>query len=108
MEEVLETKHHMDHLVHHEGPSKLNTWVAVTSSVLALFAAFTALNAERVFSKALLAKNDAILEQSKASDQWAHYQAKSMKSEIVSLASLIAPNKETSIWCLNINEKCQK
>lgn len=97
MNEALEMKHHMDHVTHkHEGHGKnnLNRNVAVISSILALLAAFTALQSEDAHSHALVAKNEAILDQAKASDLWAFFQAKSLKSEMKGIASMIAVDKK--------------
>jgi lipopolysaccharide export LptBFGC system permease protein LptF len=99
MNEALETKHHMDHLTHEHGhgdhsKNNLNRNVAVISSILALLAAFTALQSEAAHSHALVAKNEAILEQAKASDLWAFFQAKSLKSEMKGIASMVTTDKK--------------
>jgi lipopolysaccharide export LptBFGC system permease protein LptF len=98
MNEALETKHHMDHLTHEHGhgdhgKNNLNRNVAVISSILALLAAFTALQSEAAHSHALVAKNEAILEQAKASDLWAFFQAKSMKYELKGISSMVTTDK---------------
>jgi hypothetical protein len=97
MEEALETKEHMEHLEHasNEDP-KLGKLVAVTTSILALLAAFTALQAESYFSKAIMSKNEAIMKQNGASDTWAHFQSKSMKMEFNRLAILLKGDHKTS------------
>lgn len=53
--------------------------VAVTAAVLAMLASVSALQAERTAAESLLRKNDAVLWQSRASDEWAYRQAKSIK-----------------------------
>lgn len=98
MNEALETKHHMDHLTHEHGhddhkKNALTRNVAIISSILALTAAFTALQTEAAHSHALVAKNEAILEQAKASDQWAYFQAKSIKLELKTISSMVSSNK---------------
>jgi lipopolysaccharide export LptBFGC system permease protein LptF len=101
MNEALETKHHMDHVTHehghgNHGKNNLNRNVAIISSILALTAAFTALQTEAAHSHALVAKNEAILEQAKASDQWAYFQAKSIKLELKTISSMVSSNKAVS------------
>ena len=56
-----------------------NIRVALTTSVLAVFAALSNLESEQKTSEAILLKNSAIFFQAKASDQWAFYQAKKIK-----------------------------
>ena len=58
-----------------------------------MFAAISSLQSGAAESHALLAKNEAILAQAKASDQWAYYQAKSIKSSLyeVQLETLTDP-----------------
>jgi len=57
----------------------LGTRVAVTAAILAVLASISALQAERTAAEAILQKNDAVLAQSRASDEWAFRQAKSIK-----------------------------
>jgi len=56
--------------------------IAVTTAVLAAFAAVAALQAGATVNEALLLKTEATRAQAEASDQWAYYQAKSVKSTI--------------------------
>lgn len=71
-----------------DSPSRgaLNRRIAVTVGVLAAFTSFATLEAERTVTESLLAKNDAVLAQSRASDEWAYRQAKSIKLHLESLA----------------------
>jgi lipopolysaccharide export LptBFGC system permease protein LptF len=60
-------------------------WVvhlSFTTALVAVFAAIAALESGSYANEALLQKNEAVLAQAKASDQWAYYQAKSVKSTI--------------------------
>jgi len=57
----------------------LSTRVAITAAVLAVLASIAALQAERTAAESILRKNDAVLAQSRASDEWAFRQAKSIK-----------------------------
>ena len=64
----------------------LSTRVAVTAALLAVLASISALEAEHTAAEAILAKNDAVLWQSRASDEWAFRQAKSIKLHLQELA----------------------
>src|SRR5882724_1472751 len=68
------------------GSRRLTTRVAVTAAVLAVLASISALQAEGTAAESILRKNDAILAQSRASDEWALRQAKSIKLHLQELA----------------------
>src|SRR5213593_4034844 len=63
----------------------LTTRVAVTAAVLAVLASLSALQAERTAAESILQKNEAVLAQSRASDEWAFRQAKSIKLHLQEL-----------------------
>src|SRR6059036_2906251 len=64
----------------------LRTRVAVTAAILAVLASLSALQAERTAAESILSKNEAVLAQSRASDEWAYRQAKSIKLHLQELA----------------------
>lgn len=68
------------------GERSFTTRAAVMASVLAMLASISALQAERTVADSILQKNDAVLWQSRASDEWAYRQAKSIKGHIAALA----------------------
>src|SRR5438445_679110 len=72
----------------------LSTRVAVAAALLAVLASISALEAEHGAAEAILAKNDAILWQSRASDEWAYRQAKSIKLHLQELAPGGVPDTE--------------
>lgn len=53
--------------------------LSLSTAIIAVFAAIASLQSGAAESAALLSKNESILAQAKASDQWAYYQAKSIK-----------------------------
>jgi hypothetical protein len=55
-------------------------WISLSTALLAVVAAVAALQSGTLVNEALLAKNNAVLKQSLASDQWAFYQAKGLKA----------------------------
>src|SRR3989442_10702973 len=64
----------------------LRTRVAVTAAILAVLASLSALQAEHTAAESILQKNEAVLAQSRASDEWAYRQAKSIKLHLEALA----------------------
>src|SRR6267378_3945300 len=67
--------------VEHEGGWMLKA-IALTTALFAAFAAVAALQAGGTVNEALLLKTEATRLQAEASDQWAAYQAKGIKSAI--------------------------
>jgi hypothetical protein len=62
-----------------EGGNLLKT-IALTTAIMAAFAAVAALRAGATVNEALLLKTEATQLQAQASDQWAYYQAKGIKA----------------------------
>ena len=63
--------------------AKESSWVryiSLSTALLAVVAAVAALHAGSLANEALVAKNNSVLKQNMASDQWAYYQAKGIKS----------------------------
>jgi hypothetical protein len=59
-------------------------YLSLSTAILAVFAAIASLESGTYSNQAILDKNDAVLHQAQASDQWAYYQSKGIKS-VVSL-----------------------
>ena len=84
-----EHAHGHDH-DHDHGQGKLAptpTWLRylpLSTAMIAVFAAVASLLSGSNSNEAILAKSDAMLNQSLASDQWAYYQAKSVKQKLSS------------------------
>jgi hypothetical protein len=70
--------------------------IALTTAILAAFAAVAALRAGATVNEALLLKTDATRLQAEASDQWAYYQAKGIKGGVqeAARAAWLALGKE--------------
>ncbi len=64
-----------------------NSRVTLTIAVLAVLAAIGASLETTEGDKTIVAKNDAVLEQNQASDQWAEYEAKSLKKNLYGIAA---------------------
>ena len=64
--------------------SRWIVYLSFTTAMIAVLAAIAALESGAYSNEALMQKNEALLAQTKASDQWAYYQAKSVKAAIYS------------------------
>jgi hypothetical protein len=79
-----------DHAVEHAAQAGgLGQQVAIFTAVLATVGAIVSFFGGDTQNKALLYKNEAVLERAEASDQWNFYQAKSMKQNLAELAAAI-------------------
>ncbi|SER06986.1 protein of unknown function [Solimonas aquatica] len=69
------------HAHHHHAPHSggLNQLVAMFTAIIATLAAICSYFGGHTQNEALYFKNDAVLSRAQASDQWAYYQAKSIK-----------------------------
>jgi hypothetical protein len=54
-------------------------WVSLSTALLAVIAAIAALRSGTFVNEALMKKNESVLMQAQASDQWSYYQAKGVK-----------------------------
>jgi hypothetical protein len=91
-EKLHETIH--EELEHEGGP--LLKRIALTTAILAAFAAIAALRAGATVNEALVLKTQATRLQAEASDQWAYYQAKGLKAAVqeASVTAGLALGKE--------------
>jgi hypothetical protein len=73
-------------------------YLSLSTAIIAVFAAIASLESGANSNDAILEKNEAVLSESKASDQWAYYQAKGVKSALASMESDVvgAANPELS------------
>jgi len=80
-----------DHAVEHEAhKSSLGQQVAIFSAVLATVGAIVSFFGGDTQNKAMLYKNEAVLERAEATDQWNFYQAKSLKQNMAETAATTA------------------
>ncbi len=78
-------EHAIEHAAHSGDP--LSRWVAVFTAILAALSGLLHYEEGVLQTQALIYKNDAVLQQSKASDQWNYYQAQSNKGHLMELAA---------------------
>ncbi len=69
-------------------------WLSLSTAILAVLAAIASLESGGWANDAIILKNDAVLHQSKADDQWALYQARGVKHVILETQSEAASNPE--------------
>ena len=83
--EHAEHAEHAAHAAHENDP--LISQVTFTIAVLAVVAAIAASLETTEGDRAIVSKNDAVLEQNKATDTWNLYQAKSLKKNLYAIAA---------------------
>jgi hypothetical protein len=71
------------------GGTRWTSYLSLQTAVIAVFAAVASLESGGNSNEAILAKNEAILYQSQASDQWAYYQAKGVKESLAANQAVI-------------------
>ncbi len=92
-----ETREHAEHARHEGGGGDKARWtlhLSLSTAIIAVVAAIASLQSGAAESAALLSKNESILVQAKASDQWAYYQAKSIKASLYEVQLETATNEE--------------
>jgi hypothetical protein len=98
LEETRERAEHAEHAEHGSGGGDKMRWtlhLSLSTAIIAVFAAIASLQSGASESAALLSKNESILAQAKASDQWAYYQAKSIKMSLYEVQLETATRDET-------------
>lgn len=60
-----------------------SAYLSLSTAIIAVFAAVASLESGANSNEAILEKNDAVLNQAKASDEWALYQAKGIRSAVL-------------------------
>lgn len=93
-EQLKQVEEAMEEIKHHEEEERgWLSYVSLSTAIIAILTALAGLYESQVTSQTILAKNDAVLLQSQASDQWAFYQAKSLKGHIYKVNSELYPQK---------------
>lgn len=86
-----------DHAVEHEAQKGgLGQQVAIFSAILATVGAIVSFFGGDTQNKAMLYKNEAVLERAEASDSWNFYQAKSMKQNMAEIAASAATDPKVA------------
>lgn len=89
-----------EHEIQHQAHSGvgLAQTVAIFTAILSTFAAVVSYNSATEQTEALMLKNEAVIKQTQASDQWAYYQSKSNKGHLMELASQIVPGDKAKYY----------
>jgi hypothetical protein len=87
IENPAEHIHHATHAAHGEGDRKLTRDTALAVTLMAIVAATIGSLQETESAHALGDKNEAVLLQARASDQWSFFQAKSIKKNSYQIAA---------------------
>jgi hypothetical protein len=66
-----------------KGSARLVRWIALSTAILAALAAIASLEAGATVNEALVLKTESTRLQAQASDQWAYYQAKGIKADVM-------------------------
>jgi hypothetical protein len=92
------------------GSQRWTLQLSLSTAIIAVFAAVASLQSGANSNDAILEKNEAVLNQSKASDQWAYYQSKGVKASLAAArAELTADSKpEISAKAGNEAERYKK
>ncbi len=77
-----------------EGARSWTLWLSLSTAILAVLAAIASLESGGWANDALIDKNDAVLHQSKADDEWARYQAMGIKAVLYTTQSSGATDPE--------------
>ncbi|MDD2384255.1 MAG: DUF4337 family protein [Sulfurospirillaceae bacterium] len=93
-EQLKQVEEAMEEIKHHEAEERgWLSYVSLSTAIIAIVTALAGLYESQVTSQTILAKNEAVLLQSKASDQWSFYQAKSLKGHIYKVNAEVFPQK---------------
>lgn len=76
LEEAIE---HAEHAGEEKAAPPWTLYLSLSTAIIAVLAAVASLKSGALSNHALLHKNEAVLSQAKASDQWSYYQAKGIK-----------------------------
>ena len=80
--ELKEQLHETVEHAHAPAGQRWTQYLSVSTAMLAVLAAVASLQSGTYSNNAILAKNDGILQQAKASDAWSYYQAKGTRSAV--------------------------
>jgi hypothetical protein len=92
--DALEHAEHSAHAAASGDPMTLR--VTLSIAVMAVIAAFIGALGETEASHTFVEKNDAVLEQARASDAWANYQAESIKKHIYDVGAALSSAPEAA------------
>lgn len=111
MAEEYEVPSPHEHLVEHAAESEsdgLAQRIALMTAILATIAALISYQSGSAQNDAMFLKNESILKQAEASDQWAFFQAKAMKAQLAEDFAIVATNTEDKARFASAHEREDK
>lgn len=84
-------EHHVEHAAEQHGDT-LAQRIALMTAIIATIAAFISYQSGTAQNEAMFLKNESILKQAEASDQWSFFQAKSVKAQLAAGFAVVAIN----------------
>src|SRR5579859_5861970 len=105
-QEAIEHAHHAGHAAESGDPLMIR--VTLSIAVMAVVAAFIGALGETEASHTFVEKNDAVLEQAKASDAWNEYQAESVKRHVYGMGATLAASPDTAAKLKELADKYDK
>ena len=103
MEEEYEVPSPHEHAIEEAGEDERDTLaqrIALMTAILSTIGALISYQSGSNQNEAMFLKNESILKQAEASDQWAYYQAKSTKSHLDDAAAALAQTPESKAYFL--------
>ena len=96
-EKMDEAREHAEHAGHGGGGAAWILYLSLSTALIAVFAAVASLESGSYANDAIVQKNESILNQAKASDQWAYFQAKGIKAVVYTTQSeVVSGNAEAA------------
>ncbi|HEY0194573.1 MAG TPA: DUF4337 family protein [Kofleriaceae bacterium] len=104
--ETAELKEHIDQRLedhehaHAHKPAASPSWtryLSLSTAIIAVFAAVASLESGARSNEAILEKSEAMLNQSRASDQWAYFQAKGLKATLSEGEAMIVADTKPAV-----------
>ena len=86
-------EHHIEHAAE-SGADGLAQRIALMTAIIATIAALISYRSGSAQNEAMFLKNESILKQAEASDQWAFFQAKSLKAQLAADFAVVAVNSD--------------
>jgi hypothetical protein len=105
-QEALEHAEHSAHAAESGDPMIMR--VTLSIAIMAVVAAFIGALGETEASHTFVEKNDAVLEQAKASDAWNEFQAQSVKRHVYEMGAAIAGSPDTAAKLRDLADKYDK
>lgn len=92
-EQLKQVEEAMEEIKHHESENSWLSYISLSTAIIAIVTALAGLYESQVTSKTILAKNEAVLYQAQASDEWSYYQSKGVKGHIYKVNADLYPEK---------------